>query len=83
MNTERALDKMSKTPFKVAGEIGLMTVIFVGCVGALTSMILLPTLYVGGGFKPVSPLGAAGSRERERTSSAFLTYVRLSFETMS
>ena len=38
-------------------QIGLMTVIFVGCVGALTSMILLPTLYVGGGFKPVSPLG--------------------------
>lgn len=38
-------------------QIGLMTVIFVGCAGALTSMILLPTLYVGGGFKPVSPLG--------------------------
>lgn len=38
-------------------QIGLMTVIFVGCVGALTSMILMPMLYVGGGFKPVSPLG--------------------------
>ena len=38
-------------------HIGLMTVIFVGCVGALASMILLPMVYVGGGFKPVSPLG--------------------------
>ena len=38
-------------------QIGLMTVIFVGCVGALASMILLPMVYVGGGFKPVSPLG--------------------------
>ena len=34
-----------------------MTVIFVGCVGALASMILLPMVYIGGGFKPVSPLG--------------------------
>ena len=38
-------------------QIGLMTVIFVGCVGALTSMILLPMVYTGGIFKPVSPLG--------------------------
>ena len=38
-------------------HIGLLTVIFVGCVGALTSMILLPVVYVGGEFKPVSPLG--------------------------
>ncbi|MBR5160344.1 MAG: hypothetical protein IKW80_01860 [Thermoguttaceae bacterium] len=38
-------------------HIGLMTVIFVGCVGALASMILLPMVYVGCGFKPVSPLG--------------------------
>lgn len=38
-------------------HIGLMTVIFVGCVGALTSMILLPMVYTGGIFKPVSPLG--------------------------
>ena len=38
-------------------QIGLMTVIFVGCVGALASMILLPMVYIGGGFKPVSPLG--------------------------
>lgn len=38
-------------------HIGLMTVIFVGCVGALTSMILLPMVYVSGEFKPVSPLG--------------------------
>lgn len=38
-------------------HIGLLTVIFVGCSGALTSMILLPMIYGGGGFKPVSPLG--------------------------
>lgn len=38
-------------------HIGLMTVIFVGCAGALTSMILLPMVYTGGEFKPVSPLG--------------------------
>ena len=38
-------------------QIGLMTVIFVGCVGALTSMILLPMVYIAGDFKPVSPLG--------------------------
>ena len=38
-------------------QIGLMTVIFVGCVGALTSMIILPLIYVGEGFNPVSPVG--------------------------
>lgn len=38
-------------------HIGLMTVIFVGCAGALTSMILLPMVYTAGEFKPVSPLG--------------------------
>ena len=38
-------------------HIGLMTVIFVGCAGALASMILLPMVYTGGEFKPVSPLG--------------------------
>ena len=38
-------------------HIGLMTVIFVGCAGALTSMILLPMVYASGDFKPVSPLG--------------------------
>ena len=38
-------------------HIGLMTVIFVGCVGALASMILLPMVYTAGEFKPVSPLG--------------------------
>ena len=38
-------------------HIGLMTVIFVGCVGALTSMIVLPIIYIGDGFNPVSPVG--------------------------
>lgn len=38
-------------------HIGLMTVIFVGCAGALTSMILMPMVYANGEFKPVSPLG--------------------------
>lgn len=38
-------------------HIGLMTVIFVGCAGALTSMILMPMVYASGEFKPVSPLG--------------------------
>ena len=40
-------------------NIGLLSVIFVGCIGALTSMIVLPRLYVGEEFQPVSLLGFA------------------------